>query len=130
MRIKRKSGSCGVDVKRLYLPFEVKDTCPECGEIATHDMMDNYMSYPILGKPHNLGGYCEGCSHEWRRQVVLDVSLRAYNRKDKKKHNLLLGLTDEQIRQIKRQKAHKNEDLQDTLLRMAGILPEADPGLP
>ena len=127
MRIKRKGGGGEVDVKRLYLPFEVRDACPECGEITTHDMMDKYMSYPVLGKPYNIGGYCYKCLHEWERQVVLDVSLRAYVKKDKKKHNLLLGLTAEQLRQIKLQRARKNEDLQDTLLRMAGLLPEAEP---
>jgi len=128
MKIKRLSGSCEVDAKRLYLPFEVKDACPKCGTVCVRDLMNgDYMSYPVLGKPENLGGYCYNCSYEWEMKAVLDVSLRAYNKKNKKKHNLLLGLSNEQLRQIKLQKAHKNEDLQDTLLRMAGLLPEAEP---
>ena len=124
MNIKRKSGPCEVDAKRLYLPFEVKDACPKCGTVCVRDLMNgDYMSYPVLGKPENLGGYCDHCFHEWKMEAVLDVSLRAYNKKDKKKHNLLLGLTDEQLQKIEAKKAHGDEDLQDTLLRMAGLLP-------
>lgn len=67
-----------IDVKRLYLPILVRSQCPKCEGWVIRDLTDNYLSYPPVGKPFDLGFYhdCpDGSAHEWSAYVVLKVTL-------------------------------------------------------
>ena len=65
--------------KRTYLPgIVIKSKCPQCGEPYRKDMSDNYLSYPKVGEPYELHGYCrnESCGHEWfLGSVVVGLTL-------------------------------------------------------
>lgn len=85
-KITRKPGAVAIDVKRLYLPFVVTSTCPECGEVVKHDLTsDRYLSYPSVGAVTKIGFYHtnddddptddEFFEHEWSVSVKLDVTL-------------------------------------------------------
>lgn len=66
----------GVEMdKRTHLPIKVHDDCPQCGQKNTIDLTDQYLSYPIPGKPYDLGFYCDNCEHEWQIKVRLKVAL-------------------------------------------------------
>lgn len=76
MTITRNKGDFQIDVKRLYLPFTVKQPCPKCGHVCVRNLTDDPSpSYPWLGEPVDLYGYCDECDHEWRMEFVLDVVL-------------------------------------------------------
>ena len=65
-----------VEVKRLNLPFTVTQPCPACGEVCVRNLTrDPAPSFPVLGEPVNLYGYCGKCYHEWELLVVIDVTL-------------------------------------------------------
>lgn len=69
-----------VEVKRLYLPFTVTQPCPACGEVCVRNLSrDPAPSFPVLGEPVNLYGYCDKCDHEWEMPVVIDVTLTPVN---------------------------------------------------
>lgn len=71
-------GTCvgGEMDKRFYLPgVLVKTVCPKCGKPNTRDMGDDYLSYPIAGKPFQIGAYCKSCEHEWKVTVILRITL-------------------------------------------------------
>jgi len=66
--------------KRTYVPGVVlKDTCPKCKTPWEMDLADQYLSHPIVGKPHNVGGYChnEDCGHEWPVMVIVRLTIEA-----------------------------------------------------
>ena len=71
----------GVELgKRTYLPgVMLKSTCPKCGTPWTKDLGSDYLSYPVVGKPHNAYGYChnEACEHEWPVMVIVRLTIEA-----------------------------------------------------
>jgi hypothetical protein len=72
------TGTCeGVELdKRTYLPgVTVKSTCPRCGVPWSRDMGSHYLSYPKVGEPVNVYGYCGSCEHEWPVMVVVRLVL-------------------------------------------------------
>lgn len=73
-------GTCDtveLNVKRLYLPgLKLKSKCPNCNAPYERDLGDHHLSYPVVGVPEDLTGYCGGCEHEWALgSVVLRLSL-------------------------------------------------------
>ena len=71
--------------KRRYVPFEVTDTCPECGEEVTTSLDEQYLMYPVIGEPYEISLYHEiddeenYDSHEWQVKVILDFTLKIYD---------------------------------------------------
>ena len=62
-------------IKRLYLPFEVSDSCPDCPNTVVKDLSQDYLSYPRLGQHESVCMWCEECDAEWDVSVVLTMSL-------------------------------------------------------
>lgn len=84
-RITKSKGKIkDTDIKRLYLPFVVKDKCPKCGKEVSEDLNTNYLSYPSFNKTHYItmaheewdDDGNEVCYEEWEIPVVIDVSLK------------------------------------------------------
>lgn len=75
IKITRDKGDFQIDVKRLYLPFTVKQPCPKCGHVCVRNLKNESLSYPWVGQPVNLYGYCDECDHEWKMEVIFDVLL-------------------------------------------------------
>lgn len=65
--------------KRTYLSgITVRSTCPGCGAPYERDLGYSPLSYPKVGVPFVLHGYCTQCSHEWDvGTVVLGMTLTA-----------------------------------------------------
>lgn len=63
--------------KRTYLPgVVIKSKCPECDAPYVKDLENNYLSYPKVGQPYKLTGYCGQCDHEWPLgEVVLNLTI-------------------------------------------------------
>lgn len=63
--------------KRFYMPGVVlRSVCPKCQIPYEKDMAEEYLSYPVVGKPKKITGYCEHCEHEWDLgSVIVRVSL-------------------------------------------------------
>lgn len=61
--------------KRTYLPFIVKDCCPNCGAEDQRDLRSDYLSYPMLEIPAQVYFECSECQREWRVLVVVGFTL-------------------------------------------------------
>lgn len=71
------TGSGGeLDIKRLYLPFEIKTECPKCKTETVRDLEQEYLSYPSIGKPEDVHFYCDECDHEWGEKIILEISIK------------------------------------------------------
>jgi hypothetical protein len=57
--IARPDGPYVINVKRLYVPFEIKATCPYCGETVVKDLQDSYLGYPTCNTPTSIHFYHE-----------------------------------------------------------------------
>lgn len=66
----------GIDVKRFYLPFVVRATCPRCGEVRERNLCESYLSFPVTGE-RDLAMHCHYDDHEWMVRVRLVVQLDA-----------------------------------------------------
>lgn len=66
-----------IDVKRFYLPGVVLTAqCPACGASCEKDYGGcDYLSFPVMGSPFDLGLYCRSCDHEWSVPAKLTVRL-------------------------------------------------------
>lgn len=66
--------------KRTYVPFTITAKCPTCGVTMTRDLDDDYLSYPILGKPIEVSIGHEATeateAHELTVRVILDLTLK------------------------------------------------------
>ena len=63
-----------LDIKRFYMPGTVIRTrCPSCGVDYVKDFDEKYLSYPSVGTPIEIDGYCSECNHEW---LVCKVQLK------------------------------------------------------
>lgn len=72
------NGEEGEDLgKRVYLPgVVIRSKCPECGSPYVKDLGESYLSYPRVGVPYRLTGYCQECNHEWEMgSVVVGLTL-------------------------------------------------------
>lgn len=81
MKITNLDTPTEIDVKRFYLPCQVEDACPACGQIVARDR-DDYLAYPVTNTPTELNFYHGDCSKnpagiEWSRQVILKITLEA-----------------------------------------------------
>lgn len=73
--IKRDTDFC-IEVKRLYLPYIIKENCPKCNEIVELDFStDQYLSYPDVGKIE-IDFHCYKCTHGFNRKFEFIVDLR------------------------------------------------------
>ncbi len=72
-----KGEACGmVDEKRFYLRgVKLADQCPKCSETRKVDFGEEYLSYPVVGKPFDYFMCCERCGHEWSVKLVLEITL-------------------------------------------------------
>ncbi len=75
MKIERHDEKFELEIKRCHLPFTVSEPCPECGTLRTVDLRTGHLSYPKLGQPQDVYGYCTNCEHEWTMEVIFDVTL-------------------------------------------------------
>ena len=78
MKIERHATARPVQLdKRTYLPFTVTADCPKCGVASVRDLMQRYLSYPVLGSPCSVYHECEACGQEWSSMVVVNLTLEA-----------------------------------------------------
>ena len=63
-----------LDDKRCYLPLVIKTKCQTCKEELVRDFNDDYLSYPDLSKPVEVGFYCENCESEYYFNVDLKIT--------------------------------------------------------
>lgn len=120
MKITRHENARSIDVKRLNLPYTVTDPCPKCGHKCVRDLSrDPTVSYPTPREEIDLYGYCDECDHEWPMNAVFDVTLTTSGKK-----TLTVELTEDQLLAVQLGQYRNGEKLGDTLLRMAGLLPD------
>jgi hypothetical protein len=80
MRTYDENEEVQLDVKRFYIPgYIIHSTCPKCGQEASNDFGDHYLSYPHTGI-QDYSFYCEdmegnGCKHTWTVKIRLSVKL-------------------------------------------------------
>ena len=88
MKVERLGGkdpSFEIEVKRFYVPFTITDECPKCGMTTECAETSDYFSYPTVGKKEKVSFYCThwedgeelGCEHEWSRNVILSIDIKA-----------------------------------------------------
>lgn len=75
MKITPGEGSFRMDVKRCYLPFVLEDVCPKCAAKVERDLALDYLSYPVINSETVVDFYCDDCSTEWMRPILLKVTL-------------------------------------------------------
>lgn len=67
--------------KRFCVPgIRIKDKCPKCGAKWEMDLGDDYLSYPRIGAPYQISGYCsdDACQTEWTvGSVVVGITITA-----------------------------------------------------
>lgn len=72
-----------IDVKRFYLLYLLKSSCPKCGREKLQDFSVRYFSYPTANTPitetllcsNYEGDYGDPCETEWEVKIQLNVSL-------------------------------------------------------
>lgn len=63
-----------LELKRCYLPFVLRSTCPKCGTEAVYDD-SYYLSYPKVGEPESYTVLCEECNFKWELKLRLTLNL-------------------------------------------------------
>lgn len=68
--------------KHTYLPgLVLKEDCPICGRLVTHDYECNYLSFPIVGESVQIHFNCFECDHEWKGpEVVIHMFVEVKNK--------------------------------------------------
>ncbi len=76
MKIKMRKAPFDIDVKRFYLPAEIKARCPECGSEVVKDFDQDYLMYPTANKKFAVTIYCDGgeSGHEFVRAGALEAA--------------------------------------------------------
>lgn len=65
-----------LNVKRFYLPgVIVRSPCPKCQVSCSRHLGDNYLSYPRIGFPYNVGMYCDVCGDKFVVQIVVKITV-------------------------------------------------------
>jgi len=62
-------------VKRFYLPIVITKECKSCNKPMHIDLESNYLFYPIVNKPYEVGFYCEECDEEYMIPIILRISV-------------------------------------------------------
>ncbi len=62
--------------KRFRAPFTVECDCPECGVLVSRNLMDNYLSYPVLNEWAAQCLVCS-CGEEFYVDVKVAVTIEA-----------------------------------------------------
>jgi len=80
MKIEMTKEAVALDIKRCYLPIEITDTCPTCGETVTRYLSSDYLSYPKVNTSINVA-MCHHIElpdsdeeHSWDVMIVLRVT--------------------------------------------------------
>lgn len=69
-----------INIKRLYVPYTICDTCSQCGqEVRKNLNKDSYLSYLLTNTPIDMGMYCSECDHEWCVGIQLNLTVEATN---------------------------------------------------
>lgn len=77
-------GTGEIEVKRFYIPIKVEIPCAHCGAKLEKDFGQEYLSYPVLNTPEEVGIYCEECEEESAFDVTLRLSLEVDKEKVRK----------------------------------------------
>ena len=69
-------GSVELQIKRFYLPIDLKVNCPHCGVdmVIELDSAD-YLSYPIVNGKEEIAGCCDHCDNEYEIDVTLKIEV-------------------------------------------------------
>jgi len=71
-----------ISEKRFYLTgIKIEAICPNCGEKIVRDLGDDYLSYPTVNKPINIGMYCCECDGEFSFKGELELNLKVVENK-------------------------------------------------
>lgn len=79
MKIEVTNEAVALDIKRCYLPIEITDTCPTCGETVTRYLNNDYLSYPKVNTPinvamtHHIELPDSDDEHSWNVSIILRV---------------------------------------------------------
>ncbi len=72
-----KCPKCGASYKAKDEQIGKSFKC-KCGETVKQDLAgDHYLSHPVIGKPEDVGFWCEHCDNEWTEKMVLEITLTA-----------------------------------------------------
>jgi len=74
VKITNANTSFQLDVKRFYFDSELEVDCPTCNEHCVKDFTQDYLSYPSVNEPMNVGVVCKN-DHEFEVPVRLRVTL-------------------------------------------------------
>lgn len=64
-----------LEVKRLYLPFDIKCKCSECDEELVMDLSEDYLSDPIINETESVDLYCDNCCLHSTVKFKLNISI-------------------------------------------------------
>jgi len=67
-------GKESIEVKRFYIPVNIKINCPDCGEVIEF-LKDDYLSYPILNDKLEIYGCCRNCDNEYNMPIILRMGI-------------------------------------------------------
>lgn len=79
-KVEATSDVVSLDIKRCYLPIEITDLCPKCGESVTKYLRSDYLSYPKVNAPiavwmaHCIELPDSDIEHEWELTIILRVT--------------------------------------------------------
>ena len=75
MKVIGKDKPFEIEVKKLYLPFIIKDIPCECGNIMERNYRDEPLSYPTVNEPIKDYLYCNKCNTEYTFEIKLALGL-------------------------------------------------------
>lgn len=76
------TNTSSIDVKRFYLPLTIKLTCPKCNTVNDHNLNDNYLSYPTINNPEDIGVYCKKCEDYFNASITLKIAIEVNDTRD------------------------------------------------
>jgi len=70
MKITQDTEVSELEIKKLYVPYKITETCPKCGKkLESQD----YFSYPKLNSPEEVYFYCDDCNEELTRLIKINI---------------------------------------------------------
>ena len=64
-----------LDIKRLYIPFDMDVKCPSCGIEETLNSKREYLSYPDTEVKQWIYWMCSNCNSELQMLIDFDIKL-------------------------------------------------------
>jgi hypothetical protein len=75
-------GPFEIDEKRFSIRgATLKCNCPNCQKPFVRDFGTQYISYPKVNTPIDVGLYCPECEHEWTVKMQINVTLSLVDEK-------------------------------------------------